>query len=305
MTGNDYIRKTTERTVTDDSDDVRRVSSSDGDYLQRVMQGTAMKAVRVIGKERVYVEDPSEVPEGAAVDEGPQGGLYYETEQVEEFQQEMQNMKQQTFQEYDWSEGQINAMESEVSRYEDSKEEDWGRIMNAARSVGSTGGSYRIKGVGSALEKVHERDNDYESPEDLNDIFASRVFSSEAQNTRETADAIMEEFGEDAIVEEKDYMDGKEHAPYYRAVHLIVDLGDGKTGEIQVKSEDMADIAHVGHVAVYKNKLNLDDSQKDQIADCLTSMMDTLFDEADGPNCDDNSREIVQEVMEHGDEAEV
>lgn len=302
----DYIRKTTERTVTGESEEPRRVSPSDGEYLKRVMKGTARNAVRVIGKERVYIDDPSEVPEGAAVDEGPQGGLYYETEQVEEFQQEMQNMKQKTFETYDWSDGEISAMESEVSRYEDSKEEDWARIMNAGRSVGATGGSYRIKGVGSALEKVHERgDNGYDEPGDLTDVFASRVFSNQAQDTRETADAIKEEFGEDAIVEEKNYMDGKEHAPYYRAVHLLVDFGDGKTGEIQVKSEDMADIAHVGHVAVYKNKLNLDDGQKDGIADCLTSMMDTLFDEADGPNCDDNSREIVQEVMEHGDEAEV
>lgn len=115
----------------------------------------------------------------------------------------------------------------------------------------------------------------------------------------------MDEFGEDNIVQEKDYLDGKDEAPYYRAVHLIVDLGDGKTGEIQVKSEDMADIAHVGHVACYKNKLDLDEQMRDSISDCLTSMMDTLFGESEGPECDDRSREIVQEVMAHGDEAEV
>lgn len=214
-------------------------------------------------------------------------------------------MKERTFQQYDWSDEKINAMQSEVQRYEADAEEDWGRIMGAARSVDASGGSFRIKGVGSAMEKVYERDNGYERPEDLNDIFASRVFADEAQNTRETADAIISEFGEENIVEEKDYLEGKDKAPYYRAVHLIVDLGDGKTGEVQVKSEDMAEVAHVGHVAVYKDKLSLSDDEKDQVTDCLSSMMDVVMGQAQEPDCTGDAAHIIQEVHQQGDEAEV
>lgn len=299
----DYIRNIQKRDFGEEREST--VPPSDSEYLRELMKGTTKSVVRVIGKERVYVDDPSEIPEGAQAEEGPEGGLYYETEQVEEFQREMQNMKEKTFQEYDWSEDKINAMESEIQRYEDASEEDWGRIMNAARSVGASGGSFRIKGVGSALEKVYERDNDYERPGDLNDIFASRVFADESRNTRETADAIINEFGEENIVEEKDYLEGKEKAPYYRAVHLIVDMGDGKTGEIQVKSEDMAEVAHVGHVAVYKDKLSLSDDEKDEVTDCLSSMMDVVMGQVDQPDCSGDAAHIIQEVHQQGDEAEV
>lgn len=138
----DYIRKTTQDVVVDEDTEVVRGPSDDASYLRSLMKGTTenSRVVRVIGKERVYVDNPSEIPEGAQVQEGPEGGLYYETEQVEEFQQEMQNMKEKTFQQYDWSEGQINAMEQEISKYDDTAEQDWGRIMSAAREVGANGG---------------------------------------------------------------------------------------------------------------------------------------------------------------------
>lgn len=310
----DYIRDIQEQTLskaeTDACPTIR--PPNDGEYIRRLMKGTTTNAnvVRVIGKERRYVEDYSEVPEGATLQEGPEGGLYYETEQVEQFQREMQNMREMTMAQYDWSEEQIAAMESEIDRFEATKEEDWNRIMTAGRAVGSPGGSYRIKGLGSACEKVYEREDDapeYQQPEDLNDIFASTVLAEESTeaSVQETTNAIVEEFGEENVVERKDYLDGKEKAPFYRAEHLLLDLGDGKVGEIQVKSKEMKEIAHVGHIATYKNKVNLSESEQDEVADCLTSMMDVTMGHAEEPDCTGTATYIIQEVHEHGDEAEV
>lgn len=47
-------------------------SEAVGNYLLRMAEGKA----------RRYITDPSEAPEGADVEEGPQGGLYYDTESL-------------------------------------------------------------------------------------------------------------------------------------------------------------------------------------------------------------------------------
>lgn len=284
------------------------------DYIDNTIRKATRSHRRVIGKERIYVEDYSQVPEGASLQEGPQGGLYYETEVVEDFEQAMANMREKVFEQYDWSDEQVSAMENHVNRFEEIKGESWERIMNAGRSVGAKGGSYRIKGVGSALEKVHERSktNDegeevYQEPEDLTDIFASTLHSEAdtRESVQETTDAIKAEFGEENILAEKRYLDRDANAPYYRANHLIVELDDGLPAEIQVKGKGMEEVGKVGHTATYKDKLNLSDDEKQMVSDCLTQLVEATMGEGEEPDCDPVAEHIIHEVYQHGDEAEV
>lgn len=305
-----YINKTIEQTVTKGQEaDSRSQAQRDADYVRALMKGTAEATMqyRVVGKERRYVEDYSEVPEGAGLEEGPEGGLYYETEAVEQFNQAMDNMREKTFAQYDWSEEQISAMESHVQGFEEIKNEAWNRIMTTGREVGAVGGSYRIKGVGSALEKVHERDNKYDEPEDLTDVFASTLYAGEdtRESVTETTEAVKAEFGEENVLQEKDYLDRENNAPYYRAKHLIVDIGDGQPAEIQVKSKGMEEIGKVGHIACYKDKLDLSEEEKDSVTDCLTQLVEATMGEGDEPDCNPRATEIIQGVKAHGDEAEV
>lgn len=304
-----YINKTIEQTVAKGEEDTRSQTEKNADYIRSLMKGTATATgqYRVVWKERRYVDDYSEVPEGAKLQEGEQDGLYYETEEVEQFNQMMDNMREKTFEQYDWDEGQISEMESHIQKFEEIKNEAWDRIMSTGRNIDSPGGSYRIKGVGSALEKVHERDNDYESPDDLTDIFASTLYADEdtRESVTETTEAIKEEFGEENILQEKNYLPKDRNAPYYRAKHLIVDIGNGQPAEIQVKGKGMEEIGKVGHTAVFKDKLDLDEEEKDSVTDCLTQLVEATMGEGEQPDCNPRAEEIIQGVKQHGDEAEV
>lgn len=58
-----------------------QVSQSDEQTKGHIAQ-ELVHAVEKVHKERVYVEDESEIPEGVEPQEGRQGGIYYETEQL-------------------------------------------------------------------------------------------------------------------------------------------------------------------------------------------------------------------------------
>lgn len=68
-----------------DSDGVEVVDGDDvgdeeGEYSILSLWGDSVEQGTKQRKRRVYIQDPSEAPEGAEVHEGSQGGLYYETE---------------------------------------------------------------------------------------------------------------------------------------------------------------------------------------------------------------------------------
>lgn len=275
---------------------------NDSDYLKNLQKNAIVKT---IGKERVYVEDPSNVPDGASLNEGPKGGLYYETEQVEEFQEEQNERTEAILQRNNFSEGQINEAQKLHDEYTERGDEIFGNIMNIATEAGveMVGGSYRIKGVGSMLRKAHVRENEYEEVDDLLDVFGCTVKPSSPEEVNEAADAIRETFGEENIIKSENYMK-EPQGGYYRAQNIVVETEDGKAAEIQVKSPKLADVASIGHVLVYKNEEAEDvpdvgeDVQED-VRDCLGQLSGTIVGErAEDPDCTQEASSLINEVAE-------
>ena len=247
-------------------------------------------------KERIYVDDPSNVPQGAQMQEGERGGLYYDSDDVRAFEQAMLTAQAGVMEQYNFTPEQVDEAIAEVERYDANAEQDFQRLADAADEH-IEGGQYRVKSVASALEKVHARDDaSADSLDELGDVFGAMMFADSHETVEDTADAIKAELGEENIVEEENLLDND---GYYRAYHLDVDLGDGRQGEIQIKSQDMAELIEVGHKTVYKDETDIDLTDDDiaEISDCLQAQMDLLMDQDPDTECTPDAEAVIQEVQ--------
>lgn len=238
------------------------------------------------GKERVYVDVPSEVPEGAAVEEGERGGYYYDSSEAEEFEQAMEVAAANMMEEYDWDDAVLEQAQQERQKYQEDADQVFQQLVE---NTPAQGGQYRVKRAPSILEKTERKDK---SIDDIDDMFGAMLFPDSTEDVEDTVQMIQDEFD---VAEVDNRMDND---GYYRAVHVDINIDDERTGEVQIKTDQMADIIEVGHKTVYKDEteLDIDDDDRDAVSECLEQQMDALMGEIDSPDCSDRAVEIIQEV---------
>lgn len=277
------------------------------EYIQRLVKDTTKSTVRVIGKERIYVDDYSEVPDGAALQEGERHGLYYETEQVEEFQADQEERTNKILEEHDFPEEDIQRARKKHEEYAADAEDNFNYLMQTAEQTGVelVGGRYRVKGVGSMLKKAsdYRPEADYDDIDELHDVLGCMVQPEDPEGVNKVGDALKEEIGEENIVKDENYME-EPQGGYYRARQFVFELPNGHEAEVQVKSPELADIAHVGHALVFKNDESpeapdLEEEMQEKVRDCLSQLSDITVGERTGePECDRQASQHINEMAE-------
>jgi len=249
----------------------------------------------VLAKEgkKTYVNDFSELPEGANLKEGPQEGYYYHPESVETFQQEIEANAEEIREENNFSQEQVQAAEAERKKYTDSPGTEFEDVLNINPDI-TVGGSHRVKSTASVMDKVWVRtENDYDSPEDLDDMLGIMAIAKSHEDVQALGESIKEHYGEENVIGYKDYVENPKG--FYRAVHVITENEEGYPIEIQVKSPEMKEITGTGHYLTYKNVPNYDEAEQTKISDCLQDVMDKLFDEIDQLDCTEFASEQIAE----------
>ena len=262
---------------------------------------------RVLSKDdKVYVEDPSEVPEGAKLEIGPEGGMYYHRKTVEEFQEYVESFREEVFEEHpeiDRNSEEVQQAEALADEYDEVANDQYRELVSVMEEAGVNvkGGSYRVKDPVSMVEKTYRKDH-YEEIDDLKDNFGARLYA-DMETIEQAAEAIQDHFGDDIIDESNTLRDPQDG--YYRAYHANFEFADGKVGELQLKTPEAAEIADVGHTVVYKENYDHGDvseeeaeKERQEVADCLTASMDMVMGEEPSTNgCTETATQIIQDVM--------
>ena len=269
---------------------------------------------------RVYVDDPSEIPEGVDVSIGPRGGLYFEEEALEFRQMQLEVSQEEVFEqdEYDYSQEQIERAVQKAQEAREIANEAFGTWVGIAEDIGAdiaTAG-HRTKSVGSALEKVHNREetqDDYDTVEDLTDWHGSMLQMGSTEEVHETFEAIQDQFPDEDIEYVNNHFDDPDSDPY-RGYNLKVNM-DGTTEELQIFAEDMAPIKTTSHSLLLKPDREApvdevdelpDDYDDDHplatdIQDCLTQEADVLEGELDPDDvdCNPEAQSAIRAYLEY------
>lgn len=254
---------------------------------------------------RVYVDDPSEVPAGVTLHEGERGGLYYDDDSGD-FAQMQIDTDADRMANYDFSNEQIEEGVQVLSRIEGRANDIFAEWFDFAMDAGEpTGATHRTKSVGSALEKVYDRkDDNYDSVSDLDDLHGSKIKFDTIEECTEMFEAIQESDEINVIEAEDKYgSDGP-----YRAHHIIAEFG-GDTVELQIKQEDLSDIASASHALVFKPKTAptdemetldepADEQMQEEINECLSEMSDYIEGIDDTISCSDESFNVIEEYFQ-------
>ena len=282
-------------------DALEEMAASDGP-LERKSDDTGDYFMDLRSKEKVYIESPTDAPEGANVQTGPAEGTFYDSDDVEAFDEAMASISGRVREQYDFTDEQWSEAEALEDEYRERSDELFEDIVEASGMPGDIKATHRVKSAPSMLEKAYRRDDaSAESVGDLEDVFGAKFVPSDIDEVRETADNLASDLSEHldlASVEVDDRLDPDDDT-HYRAVHIDFETEDGLAGEIQVKSEEMEQIIDIGHDTVYKNNAGLDDGVLPEVDDCLTAQMDALFGEPADPDdaCTDAAREAFQAVV--------
>lgn len=256
-------------------------------------------------RKRTYVEDPSEVPPGVTLHEGDRGGLYYDDDSGDFSQMQMETDAER-MENYDFTDEQIQEGVETLSRIDSKADDIFGTWFEFASEAGNpTGATHRTKSVGSALEKVYDRKSDnYDSVDDLDDLHGSMVKFDTIEECNEMFEAIQESDEIEVIEAEDKYgSDGP-----YRAQHIIADIG-GDSVELQIKQEDLSDVASASHTLSYKPETApvdqmetldepADEPLQEEIDECLSEMSDYLEGISEDIACSDQSFAIIEEFFE-------
>lgn len=269
-------------------------------YIDDTLSGWLVK------DDRVYVDDPAEVPQGAKLETGPRNGMYYKPSSVESFHDYVENHRAKVFEETDITpeDPVVQRADELTDDYEAVAQQTYTRILEAMQTHGVDiqGASHRVKDSVSMAEKIHRKEK-YDSITELQDIFGARVYAS-PETIQNAVDAIQEEFGDDVLREKDSITDPKDG--YYRAYHANFEFDDGKVGEIQLKTPEAGEIADVGWKMVYKASYDFGDDVsedeaeviREEIADCLTASMDMVMNEDPStPGCTDRATEYIRDHM--------
>lgn len=251
-----------------------------------------------VGKDRRYIDHPSEAPQGAEVHVGEREGLYYEEESVEAFEDYVEDHREQVFEEYEFTDEQVREAEEEYEFYAERAEDIFEDVWESAPSENIAEAGYRVKTPASMLEKVHYRDTDHEEIDDLTDVMGTQIYVEDAAQLSDTADQVVSEMEERGyeVAEEKDYVDDPKGI--YRATHYIFQDEDGRDIELQIKPESLEEVYSVSHETIYKNVAGFEDDVLDDIEECLDQIVRREFGEQVDPDCTATAAEAIQSVAQ-------
>lgn len=277
---------------------------------------------RTLGEDLVikrrYVDDPSEVPEGVKLQEGEKGGLYYDESSVE-FLEEQLDLTRESLEETDYTDDEIEDVIETIQRHDRIASEAFSTAMEMAEDVGAnvTYATHRVKGVGSALDKVYEDDHDeeeegskYDSADDLTDVHGSMLVVDDLDEARDTFEQFLSK-DDVEVVKQKNHMD--DTSGPYRAHHVVFEVEDGTYSEVQIKEERMSQIAAVSHSLCYKpieapiDEIDALDEPPEKgtemnelIEDCLTQQADLRqgLVEEDEVECNEQAFNAIREYLE-------
>lgn len=278
---------------------------------------------------RTYVEDPSEVPEGVSLREGSRDGLFYD-DSGQEFVAGQHERTKKRLQDMDVSDELVNEAVEVIQKHDNIAQESFEMVWDMANDVGADiqSGSHRVKGVGSAVQKVAEAQEEagedeepkYDSVSDLTDVHGSQVVVDDLDDAEEMYENFLDR--DDIEVEKaKDHTESTDDP--YRAHHVVIEKEDGVYTEIQIKEERMSEIASASHSLVYKaeDEAPVEDMEtvdeentreiesgdvtfteefQDDIEDCLTQQADLSqgLIEDDQLDCDPDAAKAIREYLE-------
>lgn len=234
-------------------------SENDINIINNFMERAFNKNIK---KAKVYIKNPSEVPQGAKVNRGDRGGLYYESEEQQSYTREVSNIEQNIKHTMKFSDAEENEAQNAIDKHTLVAQNEFKRI------VGTISGdvSYRVKNKYSILEKlkrknfkpVDTRISDVHYPtsqkpytiSNMQDIFGMRIEVNNVDDIYNTVKRLQEVYG-DRIITKEDYI--RVPKGIYRAYHMNVDYGNGVYGEIQIRTPLIDRIANASHILFYKN----------------------------------------------------
>lgn len=256
-----------------------------------------------IYKERIYIDDVTEIPPGAKLQEGQRGGLYYESGEQSEFAQFQINTDAERMEEYDFDKEDIDGAVETLQDVHDKSEDIFATWMETVENLGADVefATHRTKSVGSALEKVHERQPEqYDDVEELTDLHGSMIVLDDVQEAKQIAETIEEQAD---TVKVNNYF-GETDQPY-RAVNIKAEV-EGVTAELQVKQKELKEVGDASHSLVMKpneapvdemNTLDTPPSEElqDMIDDCLTEQANFIVGETSDVDCEPQATAVIEE----------
>lgn len=270
------------------------------EYINHTIAGWLVK------DERVYVDDPSEVPQGAKLETGPRDGMYYKPSSIDSFNDYVETHRAETFADTELHPDHpaVEKATALAADYDAVATETYQHILSTvmASSADIKAASYRTKDPVSMAEKIIRKDH-YDDVAELGDIFGTRIYAS-GETIHHAVEAIQDQFG-DQILDEDNYIENPKDG-YYRAYHMNFEFADGKVGEVQLKIPEAGEISDVGWKMVYKADYDFGDDVsetevdaiREEVADCLTASMDMVMGEDPStPGCTRRATEYIREFM--------
>lgn len=257
-----------------------------------------------------YVDDPREVPEGVSLEEGPRGGLRFEETHAEFIQGQLDRSRERLA-EQDYTQEQVEEAIDRIQDHHEIQEDAFSQVYDIVEGADAniTEAFHRVKGVGSSLEKVHERDNQYDEIDELTDMHGSTFVVDDFDDAQEIFETMQ---GRDDIEIEKTVNHAEDRSNGYRAYHVVIEVEDGLFSEVQIKEKRMKQVASASHSLVLKpdpeapvDEMDTlddypDEELQDTINDCLIDQADLnqgLIEESE-VDCDPEAFEIIQEYMQ-------
>ena len=212
-----------------------------------------------IKKARVYVKNPSEVPQGAKLERGKHGGMFYETSTQHHFIEEVSNIERNIKSQMKFSDSDEKSAENAISKHASIAKDEFIRISNLFGS----GVSYRLKNKYAILEKLKRKNY---SISDMKDILGMRIEVNNVDDIYTAVKKLEDVYGSMIIIKEDKV---KNPLGLYRAYHLNIKYSNDIYSEIQVRTLLMDKIANASHVLLYKNTSQIDENIKRNINETL------------------------------------
>lgn len=213
----------------------------------------------MIQKAKVYVKNPGDVPQGAKLQRGGRGGMFYESEEQERFTQEVSGFRQKVMSEMKFSDAEKSEAEDFVNKHLSIARNEFIRVSQSIH--GNI--SYRVKDKYSVMEKARRKNYKIS---DERDVLGMRIGVNNVQDIYDSVERLEQIYG-DRIIEKEDYIQSPKGL--YRAYHMNIKYADGIYGEIQIRTLLMDRIANASHFLLYKNTKDDDEVTRRNIEETL------------------------------------
>jgi len=249
------------------------------EYLYNQTKGQIRSHSTLIFKNKTYIKNPSEAPEGAVIKIGPKGGQYYDDLVRKKNDNVWQWTDTNTGKTYDTHpkhgdpadtthSSMINKAKKHIADFEVHTNN---RINELKKEFPDRKVYGRTKDVNSALGKLRIKPETYKKISDIKDISGMRVESNSIKNVFKDVKKIKQMYPN--IIDEKDYITNPKGN--YSSYHLIVEK-DGKPFEIQVRTGNMTKLADYMRDSIYKvseEKFNVIKTNEKEINKYIQNML--------------------------------